>query len=58
MPFSADYVRLVLRENFEDAKRLFLAGHSVGGTLTLLTALASNRFRAAASFDGFPSSGH
>ena len=24
MPFSADYVRLVLRENFEDAKRLFL----------------------------------
>src|SRR5262245_21114275 len=24
MPFSADYVRLVLSENFEDAKRLFL----------------------------------
>jgi argininosuccinate lyase len=24
MPFSTDYVRLVLRENFEDAKRLFL----------------------------------
>ncbi len=35
-----------------DSTRIFLAGHSAGGTLTLLTIEASNRFRAAASFDG------
>jgi formylglycine-generating enzyme required for sulfatase activity len=39
---------------YVDAKRLFVAGHSVGGTMTLLAALTSNRFRAAASFDGSP----
>lgn len=37
-----------------DPARLYLAGHSVGGTLTLLTALASGRFRAAASFSAAP----
>ncbi len=37
-----------------DPDRLFVAGHSVGGTLTLLAALASTRFRAAASFSGSP----
>lgn len=37
-----------------DGKRIYLAGHSVGGTLTLLTAMTSNRFRAAASFSGSP----
>src|SRR5262249_31632135 len=31
-----------------------LAGHSNGGTLTLLTAMTTNRFRAAASFSGSP----
>jgi dipeptidyl aminopeptidase/acylaminoacyl peptidase len=35
-----------------DNKRMFLCGHSVGGTITLLTVLTSNRFRAAASFSG------
>jgi dipeptidyl aminopeptidase/acylaminoacyl peptidase len=34
--------------------RLFIAGHSVGGTLTLLAALRSSRFHAAASFSGSP----
>ncbi len=42
------------KQPYVDAKRLFLAGHSIGGTMTLLTALTSNRFRAAASIDGFP----
>jgi dipeptidyl aminopeptidase/acylaminoacyl peptidase len=37
-----------------DPKRIFIAGHSVGGTLTLLAAMTTNRFRAAASFSGSP----
>ncbi|WP_244639394.1 alpha/beta hydrolase family protein [Aureimonas endophytica] len=37
-----------------DTSRLFLAGHSVGGTLTLLAALASPLFRAAAAFSPNP----
>ena len=37
-----------------DSTHIYLAGHSAGGTLTLLTVLASSRFRAAASFDGSP----
>jgi len=37
-----------------DSTRIYLAGHSAGGTLTLLTVLTSGRFRAAASFDGSP----
>jgi dipeptidyl aminopeptidase/acylaminoacyl peptidase len=37
-----------------DPDRLFVAGHSVGGTMAMLAALASPRFRAAASFSGSP----
>ena len=37
-----------------DAAHLYVVGHSVGGTLTMLAALASTRFRAAASFSGAP----
>ena len=37
-----------------DADRIFLAGHSVGGTMALLAAMTSNRFRAVASFSGSP----
>jgi dienelactone hydrolase len=37
-----------------DPTRIFVAGHSAGGTLTLLAIEASQRFRAAASFDGSP----
>lgn len=33
---------------------LYVAGHSVGGTLTMLAAMSSGRFRAAASFSGSP----
>ena len=34
-----------------DAGHIYVAGHSVGGTLTMLVALTSTRFRAAASVD-------
>ena len=37
-----------------DPDHVFVAGHSVGGTLALLAAMASPRFRAAASFSGAP----
>lgn len=37
-----------------DSTRILLAGHSAGGTLTLLSIEASGRFRAATSFDGSP----
>ena len=37
-----------------DKKRIFLAGHSVGGTLTMLTALTTKKVRGAASFSGSP----
>ncbi len=39
---------------YVDGKRLYLAGHSTGGTLTQLTAMTSSRFRAAGSFSGSP----
>ena len=39
---------------YVDAKHIYLAGHSVGGTLTLLAAMAGSGFRAAASFSGAP----
>lgn len=37
-----------------DPTRLFIAGHSSGGTLTLLSAMAGDRFRAAASLSAGP----
>jgi dienelactone hydrolase len=48
---AADYLS---KQTFVDAKNIFVAGHSVGGTLTMLAAQASNKFRAAASFSGSP----
>lgn len=39
---------------YVDSKRIYVAGHSVGGTLTMLAAMTSDRFRAAASFSGSP----
>src|SRR5262245_27774316 len=44
----------LIKEPYVDSKRVFLAGHSVGATMTLLTAMTSKLFRAAASFDGSP----
>ena len=37
-----------------DPHRLFIAGHSIGGTLTMLASMASKRFRAAAPISGNP----
>lgn len=37
-----------------DADHIYLAGHSSGGTLTLLAAASTDRFRAAFSFGGAP----
>jgi dienelactone hydrolase len=37
-----------------DPQRMFVAGHSAGGTLALLSAMVSDRFKAAASFSGSP----
>jgi dipeptidyl aminopeptidase/acylaminoacyl peptidase len=37
-----------------DPEQIYVAGHSAGGTLTLLAALTSKRFKAAASFSGSP----
>jgi len=37
-----------------DPNRIFVAGHSVGGTLTLLAAMTSERFCEAAAFSGSP----
>lgn len=48
---AADFLA---KEPSVDPKRIFVAGHEVGGTLTLLAALASDRFKGAASFSGSP----
>jgi dienelactone hydrolase len=37
-----------------DARRIFVSGHSAGGTLAMLAAMASGRFRGAASLSGSP----
>jgi dipeptidyl aminopeptidase/acylaminoacyl peptidase len=39
---------------YVDPDRIYLAGHSSGGTLAMLAAMASDRFRAAASLSGGP----
>ncbi|MFI5455881.1 MAG: alpha/beta hydrolase family protein [Isosphaerales bacterium] len=39
---------------YVDAKRIFVSGHSAGGTLAMLAAMASDRFRAAVSLSGSP----
>jgi dienelactone hydrolase len=37
-----------------DPNRIYVAGHSVGGTLAMLAAMTSRRFKAAAAFEGSP----
>lgn len=45
---------VLARQPGVDPGRIYLAGHSAGGTIALLAALTSHRFRAAASFSGDP----
>jgi dienelactone hydrolase len=45
---------VLARTSGVDPIRLYVAGHSVGGTLAMLAAMTSRRFKAAASFDGSP----
>ena len=37
---------------YVDGSKLYLCGHSVGGTITMLTAMTTDKFKAAASFAG------
>ncbi len=39
---------------YADSSRIFVSGHSAGGTLAMLAAMASDRFLAAASLSGSP----
>jgi dipeptidyl aminopeptidase/acylaminoacyl peptidase len=48
---AAEYLRT---QPYIDQRRLYVAGASTGGTLTMLAALAYPHFRAAASFSGSP----
>jgi dipeptidyl aminopeptidase/acylaminoacyl peptidase len=48
---AADYLR---RLPYIDPSRVFVAGHSVGGTMTMLAALSYEHFRGAASLSGSP----
>lgn len=43
-------VKYLEKQDYVDPKRIFLGGHSTGGTLALLVAESSNRFRAVFSF--------
>jgi len=44
----------LLKQFYVDPDQLYVAGHSTGGTLTMLTAMTFPHFRAAASFSGSP----
>jgi dipeptidyl aminopeptidase/acylaminoacyl peptidase len=48
---AAAYLR---QQFYVDPHQLFVAGHSTGGTLTMLAAMTFAHFRAAASFSGSP----
>jgi dipeptidyl aminopeptidase/acylaminoacyl peptidase len=48
---AAEYLR---RQPFVDEKRLYVAGHSVGGTMAMLAAEAYPHFAAAVSISGSP----
>jgi dipeptidyl aminopeptidase/acylaminoacyl peptidase len=48
---AAEFLR---KQPYVDSKRLYIAGSSAGGTLTLLAAMTSKQFRAAASFSASP----
>lgn len=47
-------IEYLAKQPFVDKNNIFLAGHSVGGTLTMLAAQSSKKIRAAAAFSGSP----
>ena len=51
---AADYLANV---SYVDSTRIFLCGHSVGGTLSILASMMPSRYRAVASFGGMPTTG-
>ncbi|GAB4564230.1 MAG: hypothetical protein Tsb0020_14160 [Haliangiales bacterium] len=51
---AIDYVRAL---PYVDPDRVYMAGHSTGGTVTMLTALSTTELRAAFSFGGDPNTG-
>ena len=48
---AAKYLR---KQSYVDSNRIYVAGHSTGGTLTMLAAMTYTHFRAAASLSGSP----
>jgi len=48
---AAEYLRA---QSYVDRERVYLAGHSTGGTLTMLASMTYPHFAAAASFSGSP----
>jgi dipeptidyl aminopeptidase/acylaminoacyl peptidase len=48
---ATDHVR---RQPWADPERIYIAGHSAGGTMAMLAGLASPHYRAIASFSGSP----
>jgi len=48
---AADYLANV---TYVDRDRIFLCGHSVGGTLSILTSMMPSKYRAISSFGGMP----
>jgi dipeptidyl aminopeptidase/acylaminoacyl peptidase len=48
---AADYLANV---SYVDKDRIFLCGHSIGGTLSMLTSMMPSKYRAIASFSGSP----
>jgi dipeptidyl aminopeptidase/acylaminoacyl peptidase len=48
---AAEYLR---KQPYVDANRLYVAGHSIGGTMVMLSAMTYQHFRAAAALSGSP----
>jgi dienelactone hydrolase len=48
---AADYLANV---SYVDRERIFLCGHSVGGTLSILSSMMPSKYRAISSFGGMP----
>lgn len=48
---AGEYLKM---QSYIDSSRIFLAGHSVGGTLSILTSMLPSPYKAMASFGGSP----